>query len=275
MTRFTRAKSTHQRVEADPTPWTDLKSTPAKNEGEGFDRKRASQKNASNNDDKSQQGKSPKPTNGAGEGGGAPGGSSGSQQQGPPRPNGNFKKDFNAKKNVNGAGGAGGGGNKFSKNKSNNNNNRRDKKSSSSSRGTDESANFTPLGGGGNVKGHGQSKAVKIFGNVWVGEEDARRLQDLTKKLRAEGLSRKEILDALQGERRKAEKAAKRRRDKTCFSCRQFGHVLADCPKSKGGEGGGGGDESSSLVGKSEGEICFKCGSTEHTSRTCKRKVIM
>jgi hypothetical protein len=74
------------------------------------------------------------------------------------------------------------------------------------------------------VKGHGQSKAVKIFGNVWVGEEDARRLQDLTNKLRAEGLSRKEILDALQGERRKAEKAANRQRDKTCFSCRQFGH---------------------------------------------------
>jgi hypothetical protein len=127
------------------------------------------------------------------------------------------------------------------------------------------------------VKGHGQSKAVKIFGNVWVGEEDARRLQDLTNKLRAEGLSRKEILDALQGERRKAEKAANRQRDKTCFSCRQFGHVLEDCPKSKGGEGGvgGGGDESLSLIGKSEGEICFTCGSTEHTSRTCKRKVII
>jgi hypothetical protein len=32
------------------TPWTDLNSTPAKNEGEGFDRKRNSQKNVSNND---------------------------------------------------------------------------------------------------------------------------------------------------------------------------------------------------------------------------------
>jgi hypothetical protein len=228
-------------------------------------------KNAFYNDDKPQLGKSHKPTNGAGEGGAA-GGSSGAPQQ-DPRPNGNFKKDLNAKKNVNGAVGGGGGGKKFSKNKSNNN--RRDKKSSSS-RGTEESANFTPIGGGGNVKGHGQSKAQKIFGNVWVGEEDARRLQDLTKKLGAEGLSRKEILDALQRERRKAEKAARRQRDKTCFSCRQFGHVLEDCPKSKGGEGGvgGGGDESSSLLGKSEGEICFKCGSTEHTSRTCKRKVI-
>lgn len=30
MTRFTRVKSTHQRVETDSTPWTDLKETPAK-----------------------------------------------------------------------------------------------------------------------------------------------------------------------------------------------------------------------------------------------------
>jgi hypothetical protein len=129
------------------TPWTDLNSTPAKNEGEGFDRKWNSQKNVSNNDDKPQLGKSHKPTNGAGESGAA-GGSSGAPQQ-DSRPNGNFKKDFNAKKNVNRAVGGGGGGNKFSKNKSNNNNRRDKKSSSSSSRGTEESANFTPVGEGG------------------------------------------------------------------------------------------------------------------------------
>lgn len=40
-----------------------------------------------------------------------------------------------------------------------------------------------------------------------------------------------------------------------CFNCRGYGHKLQDCPNTdnKG--------------------ICFKCGSTEHTSRLCKARV--
>jgi len=115
-----------------------------------------------------------------------------------------------------------------------------------------------------NVKGEGEGKVVKIFGSFWVPADDARRLQGLTKKLKAQGMSRNAIFEALKSERRKAEKSAKRTRDKACFSCREFGHVLRDCPNNKGAE-----------IGQPESgeQICFKCGSTEHSSRACKKKV--
>jgi len=124
------------------------------------------------------------------------------------------------------------------------------------------------------IPGYGKSKVVQIFGQFWVPADDAKRLQELVKKLRDEGLSRKEILAALQTERRRAEKAAKRIRDKTCFGCRQFGHVLSDCPNTTGTNRPNGTETKDSLIGpQPHGDICFKCGSTEHTSRTCKKKV--
>jgi len=150
------------------------------------------------------------------------------------------------------------------------------------SRDEEMSSNFTPLGErptktedgetvavapDKNSKGFGKSRLVKVFSQFWVPPEDAKSLQDLQKKLQVQGLSRKEISTALQNEIRRAEKAGKRRRDKICFSCRQFGHVLSDCPKKGDSQVGGNSDPADG-----GGEICFKCGSTEHTSRRCKRK---
>ncbi|CAG7822094.1 unnamed protein product [Allacma fusca] len=137
----------------------------------------------------------------------------------------------------------------------------------------EESANFVQLGErlkpgedpkSRNVQGYGKSKQVKIYGQFWVPVEDATRLKALSSKLKAEGLSRNQIWDALLNERRKAEKVARRARDKICFNCRQFGHVLMDCPNSKGTNPEGDGLTLDS-------EICFKCGSTEHVSRDCKK----
>jgi len=254
MTRFARGKSSHQRVAGDSTPWTDLKTAPPKEEGAGFDRKRGGSKNKSN-------------TTAGGDGGNN--NNAGSE-------NVEGKLNTNKGKNFKKGGGGGGGGPSGGKRKFEGKNNNK-RRSGGSRREDQESANFTPLGGRDknvNVRGQGQTKVVKIFGNFWVGEEDARRLQGLVKKLKAQGLSRKDILDALQNERRRAEKAAKRRRDKICFNCRQFGHVLADC--TKGNEGGGEGDEvKAGGGGGGEAEICFKCGSTEHTSRNCKKKVMV
>jgi len=148
----------------------------------------------------------------------------------------------------------------------------------------EENANFTPLGnrdqkgengtgpgGSKNVRGYGQSKSIKVFGQFWVPIEDGKRLKDLVTKLQAQGLSRKEIGEALKNDRRKAEKAAKRQRDKTCFQCRQFGHVLSDCPNLKNSMSrpGSGNDEDGNEI---TSEICFKCGSLEHTSRHCRKK---
>jgi len=141
------------------------------------------------------------------------------------------------------------------------------------------SANFTELGTrtsaedntqSKNVRGYGKSKVVKIFGQFWVPLEDGKRFQALAKTLREKGLSRKEILEGLRNERRKAEKAAKRIRDETWFGCRQFGHVLSDCPKASSTSTENQGD--SLVEQQSQGDICFKCGSTEHTSRRCKKK---
>lgn len=124
-----------------------------------------------------------------------------------------------------------------------------------------------------NIRGYGQSKSVKIFGQFWVPADEAKRLKSLLKKLKLQGLPRKEILESLKNERRKAEKAAKRQRDKTCFQCRQFGHILSDCPNLK---------KAIALPGKAMDDapddsseqslVCFKCGSTEHTSRNCRKK---
>lgn len=151
-------------------------------------------------------------------------------------------------------------------------------------------ANFTPVGSkpekqqdgskkfkNSNIRGYGQSKSVKIFGQFWVPLEEGKRLNDLVKKLKDQGLGRKEILEALKNEIRKAEKASKRQRDKTCFQCRQFGHILTDCPKlrqaSAGGDLAEGNEEETSEGISDQGLVCFKCGSTEHTSRNCRRKV--
>lgn len=222
MTRFTRVKSTHQRIEGESTSWTDLANTPAKDDTKNH---RDAQK--------------------------GPGSRGGSRGRG-----GGDGGKFQNKQRQDRGGGRGG-------RRSNN-------RGGGSNASQGESANFTPLGvkgGNPNVRGAGATKSVKVFGNFWVGEDDARRLQGMAKKMKSEGVSRKEILDALQGDRRKAEKASKKRRDKTCFNCRQFGHVLSDCPTANGAKEG---DEAAK---QTDGDICFKCGSTEHTSRFCKRKV--
>lgn len=69
---------------------------------------------------------------------------------------------------------------------------------------------------------------------------------------------------AVKKNKRSENRKLKRQRRKTdsmvCFHCRMPGHGMADCPKMlRDNEQGVG--------------ICFKCGSTEHNSRTCTAKV--
>ncbi|XP_077989482.1 uncharacterized protein LOC144443808 [Glandiceps talaboti] len=82
-----------------------------------------------------------------------------------------------------------------------------------------------------------------------------------TKKKLSE-LSPSEI--ALKKERRREERRLKRIKQrenkKVCFQCRQPGHGVADCPSIA--------DDVEQGVG-----ICFRCGSTEHTSHQCTVKV--
>ncbi|GFR31887.1 zinc finger CCHC domain-containing protein 9 [Trichonephila clavata] len=52
----------------------------------------------------------------------------------------------------------------------------------------------------------------------------------------------------------------KNRIKKTCFNCRRKGHLLADCPMPTGDT-------------QQETGICFKCGSVEHSSNECSKKI--
>ncbi|PIO59529.1 zinc knuckle, partial [Teladorsagia circumcincta] len=68
-------------------------------------------------------------------------------------------------------------------------------------------------------------------------------------------------------ERRRIGRQVSKQTNRSCFHCRQQGHVLADCPNR---------DNETQAVGNvvsSHGDgICFKCGSTEHNVHNCPRK---
>ncbi|XP_067937839.1 zinc finger CCHC domain-containing protein 9-like [Watersipora subatra] len=78
------------------------------------------------------------------------------------------------------------------------------------------------------------------------------------KRLKAIPDAIKEVKRIRKSESRRVKRIAVRGSGKHCFNCRKTGHVLSNCPKTnKQTEGTG---------------ICFKCGSTNHTSKFCKVK---
>merc|ERR1712080_387578 len=87
---------------------------------------------------------------------------------------------------------------------------------------------------------------------------------ELQEKLQKEGrkkVTAEEMKEVLKKERRKAEKALANSKKNVCFHCRQPGHMLIECPDSKMAK-------KSNMAGK-----CFKCGSSEHTSKLCPSKL--
>ena len=55
----------------------------------------------------------------------------------------------------------------------------------------------------------------------------------------------------------------RRNKQKTCFACRNTGHLLSDCPFKQDKE----------IDSKSEDKICYICGSPDHTSTKCHLKI--
>ncbi|KAG8181356.1 hypothetical protein JTE90_008832, partial [Oedothorax gibbosus] len=83
----------------------------------------------------------------------------------------------------------------------------------------------------------------------------------IKKKLREKGLSQSAIREIVNKERkREEEKFLKTCTTKPCFNCRQIGHLLSNCPLRT--------DNSSEGTG-----TCFKCGSSEHMSSKCSKKI--
>lgn len=76
-----------------------------------------------------------------------------------------------------------------------------------------------------------------------------KRGDQMKKSAAAISLKKEKMLEA----RRK-----RRAKGKTCFHCRQTGHLVFECPLAKNSETGVG--------------CCYKCGSSEHTTTTCNTK---
>ncbi|XP_044739124.1 myb-like protein X isoform X3 [Chrysoperla carnea] len=109
---------------------------------------------------------------------------------------------------------------------------------------------------------NGEKQEIVMYSGFPVKKSDAERLQKLKEEMIKKGIPRNEIFHTMKLERRKAEKALTRDKKKVCFQCRQAGHLLSDCPQV--------GNKATSLIETSGTGICFKCGSTEHTSFNCR-----
>ncbi len=104
-----------------------------------------------------------------------------------------------------------------------------------------------------------------LFQGFRVKEEDAARLKKLREDLGAKGLKGEELEAELKKERRRAEKELARFNKTLCYNCRRPGHLLSECPQAR--------QESLKKDGRpSQQQCCYKCGSSEHTSRDCASK---
>lgn len=104
---------------------------------------------------------------------------------------------------------------------------------------------------------NGESVKLQMVDGFFVTQEDAERLTKLKDDMFKKGLPFKDIKGAIKLERRRAEKALARLKKKVCFHCRKSGHALSECPE---------------IIDSHEKamNICYKCGSTEHTAYNCK-----
>lgn len=111
---------------------------------------------------------------------------------------------------------------------------------------------------------NGISINVTKYDGFDVKSEDAIRLKELRSKMLKEGIPRVEVDKVMKLERRKAEKALAREKKKVCFNCRKAGHLLSECPEV--------GSFGSNNFDTTTVNLCYKCGSTEHTHFQCQVK---
>lgn len=113
----------------------------------------------------------------------------------------------------------------------------------------------------------GREVEIYYFDGFPVMKEDKERLVELKEEMMKKEIPEDEMKAALKLERRRAEKALARQRKKVCFHCRESGQ-LSECPSLNGCDPLSRKKGSISETGNAE--VCFKCGSTEHTYLKCK-----
>ncbi|KAJ1346059.1 hypothetical protein KIN20_000740 [Parelaphostrongylus tenuis] len=110
-----------------------------------------------------------------------------------------------------------------------------------------------------------EEKVINMEGTL----EDVKRIvHDLVRNRKLKKRDAGDIIRRWKNtERRRVKRQITKQTNRACFNCRQFGHVLADCPNRGDCEQTVGNISSNCCDG-----ICFKCGSTEHNVRACPRK---
>ncbi|XP_034242175.1 zinc finger CCHC domain-containing protein 9-like [Thrips palmi] len=112
---------------------------------------------------------------------------------------------------------------------------------------------------------NGTSVQVIKFDGYDIKQEDAVRLKEIRQKMHEAGIPKAEIDMAMKRERRNAERALHRELKKVCFNCRKAGHPLSECPELVS-------SEFKNVEKTGTSNICYKCGSTEHTHFQCQVK---
>lgn len=70
---------------------------------------------------------------------------------------------------------------------------------------------------------------------------------------------------------RREKRAAERASSTRCFACRSLGHSAKECPEALNANSTSLNSDKSGVRGKEAVGICFRCGSTEHTLKMCKK----
>ncbi|EPB79015.1 hypothetical protein ANCCEY_01872 [Ancylostoma ceylanicum] len=115
------------------------------------------------------------------------------------------------------------------------------------------------------MQAENKDKLAQMDGTL---EELKKTVNDLVRKGKLRGKDAGDIIRRWKmREKRRVERQVAKQTNRSCFHCRQQGHVLADCPNR------GEGDQTVGNMATLHGDgICFKCGSTEHNVHKCPRK---
>jgi len=94
---------------------------------------------------------------------------------------------------------------------------------------------------------------VEHDASSWEDLKTGNHVHKQTKYQQKQTVTNNNIPESL--EKRRAARRLRRKKSRPCFHCRKTGHISLECPLKEEGDAS---------------NICFKCGSAEHTAHDCK-----